>query len=223
MKMAGEQWQYGKRRISAMTNEEFNKLTPIKLYEIETSELRAMIPLMQESMRDMNKLTPIIVTEMIQMFKDFVTGLFQGLQSETDKNLHPLFNWMLSVMGFPERNIGSSLDFDNTPDKFNPPTEIIQFPKDIPKKDKPLKSIQQIDEEEEKLKKHITKITIDPIMQQYTKFLAEISAHNQRLKQFAKHNPKQVPKIKVAKGKTLQKFKNWQRINRKWMLLNKLV
>ncbi len=99
MKMAGEQWQYGKRRISAMSNEEFNKLTPIKLYEIETSELRAMIPLMQESMRDMNKLTPIIVTEMVQMFKDFAYGLVNALQSETDSFLHPMFNFLLQTMG----------------------------------------------------------------------------------------------------------------------------
>ncbi len=138
MKMAGEQWQYGKRRISAMTNEEFNKLTPIKLYEIETSELRAMIPLMQESMRDMNKLTPIIVTEMIQMFKDFILGIYQAIQQDTDATLHPLFNWMLSLMGFPQKNIGSSLDFDNLADKFNPPQQIdVPFPTPVIPKRKP--------------------------------------------------------------------------------------
>ncbi len=120
MKMAGEQWQYGKRRISAMTNEEFNKLTPVKLFEIETSELRAMIPLMQESMRDMNKLTPIIVTEMIKMFEDFVTILYQKIQGETDNFLHPLFNMMLSVLGMPTKNI-QEVDFINTLDKFQPP------------------------------------------------------------------------------------------------------
>ncbi len=132
MKMAGEQWQYGKRRISAMTNEEFNKLTPIKLYEIETSELRAMIPLMQESMRDMNKLTPIIVTEMIKMFEDFVTILYQKIQGETDNFLHPLFNMMLSVLGMPTKNI-QEVDFINTPDKFQPPGKSdVPFPTPTP-------------------------------------------------------------------------------------------
>ncbi len=135
MKMAGEQWQYGKRRISAMTNEEFNKLTPIKLFEIETSELRAMIPLMQESMRDMNKLTPIIVTEMIKMFSDFVTILYQKLTGETDNYLHPLFNMMLEFFGMPTKNI-KGVDFDNTPDKFQPPgVPDVPFPIKEPPKD----------------------------------------------------------------------------------------
>ncbi len=73
MKMAGEQWQYGKRRISAMSNEDFNKLTPIKLFQIETSELRAMIPLMESSMKDMSALTPMIIKEMVKLVEQFVT------------------------------------------------------------------------------------------------------------------------------------------------------
>ncbi len=160
MKMAGEQWQYGKRRISAMTNEEFNKLTPLKLYEIETSDLRAMIPLMQESMRDMNKLTPIIVTEMIGMFKDFINGIFGALQSETDKHLHPLFNFILSFYGFDQKNIGSSLDFDNTADKFRPPINQREtLPVRTPER-KPKKTQRQLDDErkerDERLQEQVT-------------------------------------------------------------------
>ncbi len=72
MKMAGEQWQYGKRRISAMSNEDFNKMTPEKLFQIETQELRAMIPLMEQSMKDMSALTPIIIKEMVKLVEDFI-------------------------------------------------------------------------------------------------------------------------------------------------------
>ncbi len=122
MKMAGEQWQYGKRRISAMTNEEFNKMTPQKLFEIETAELRAMIPLMQESMRDMNKLTPIIVQEMIQMFKDFINEIYKTIQTDTDSYLHPFFNFLLEQFGLPTKNIDK--DFDNDPGKFLPPKDV---------------------------------------------------------------------------------------------------
>ncbi len=121
MKMAGEQWQYGKRRISAMTNDEFNKLTPQKLFEIETQELRAMIPLMKESMADMNKLTPIIVTEMVNMFKSFAEGLIRATQESADTALHPFFNQILEFFGLPTKNLG---DFSNTPDKFQPPTYV---------------------------------------------------------------------------------------------------
>ncbi len=69
MKMAGENWQYGKRRISAMTNEDFNKMTPLKLYQVETAELRAMIPSIESSLKSMTPLTATIVTEMINTFK----------------------------------------------------------------------------------------------------------------------------------------------------------
>ncbi len=72
MKMAGEQWQYGKRRISAMSNEDFNKMTPLKLFQIETQELKQMIPLMEDSMKSMNQLTPMIVKEMVDLVKVFI-------------------------------------------------------------------------------------------------------------------------------------------------------
>ncbi len=80
MKMAGEQWQYGKRRISAMKNEDFNKLTAIKLYQIETNELREMIPIMKKSFEDMAALNPMIVNGMITMAKDFVQTLLNEAQ-----------------------------------------------------------------------------------------------------------------------------------------------
>ncbi len=69
MKMAGENWQYGKRRIFAMSNEDFNEMTPVTLYEIETQELRAIIPSIESSLQSMTPLTATIVTEMINTFK----------------------------------------------------------------------------------------------------------------------------------------------------------
>ncbi len=69
MKMAGENWQYGKRRISAMSNEDFNAMTPVKLYQIETDELRAIIPSIESSLASMTPLTSTIVTEMINTLK----------------------------------------------------------------------------------------------------------------------------------------------------------
>ncbi len=60
---AGAAWQYGKRRISAMSNEEFNKLTPLKLLEEHTALLRSAIPTIQKSMEDMS---PLVRTIMVQ-------------------------------------------------------------------------------------------------------------------------------------------------------------
>ncbi len=64
-----------------MSNEDFNKLTSLKLYEIETSELRQMIPTMKESFNEMAELNPVIVNAMIQMAKDFVQSLLNAAQS----------------------------------------------------------------------------------------------------------------------------------------------
>ncbi len=214
MKMAGEQWQYGKRRISAMTNEEFNKLTPLKLFEIETSELRSMIPLMQESMRDMNKLTPIIVTEMVQMFKDLVNGLFQALQSETDKNLHPLFNWMLALMGFPAQNIGPSQDFDNTPDKFQPPPKVIPFKQPPP----PQEFITVTPE-------IVKKETPEEFQEQATLLANIVFFRRMTVKQYNERFGKNIVNdtngrkfiFKVKKGlltDAIKKYKNWQKLQR---------
>ncbi len=122
MKMAGEQWQYGKRRISAMDNKDFNKLTPQNLFQLETEELRAMIPLIQESMRDMNQLTPIIVSEMVTMFKQFVEGLYSAANEAGAEIFHPFFNFILQSFGLPTKNLAGSFGFGtNTQDKFQPP------------------------------------------------------------------------------------------------------
>ncbi len=85
MKMAGENWQYGKRRISAMTNEDFNKLTPLKLYQIETAELRAIIPSIESSLQSMTPLTATIVTEMINTFKVGAEAAAKYIQSFLDQ------------------------------------------------------------------------------------------------------------------------------------------
>ena len=128
MKMAGEQWQYGKRRIAAMSNEDFNKLTPQKLINIETKELRAMIPTIQQSMKDMSVLTPTIVQEMINMYKAFLYQIYGEIQGTADEALHPFFNFMLESLGLPTKKI--NVDTINTEDKFQPPVE---EPEGLPK------------------------------------------------------------------------------------------
>ncbi len=60
---AGSAWQYGKRRISALSNEEFNKLTPLSLLQEHSQLLRDAIPDIQKGMEDMS---PLIRTIMVQ-------------------------------------------------------------------------------------------------------------------------------------------------------------
>ncbi len=133
MKMAGEQWQFGKRRISAMSNEDFNKLTSLKLYEIETSELRQMIPTMKKSFDDMTALNPVIVNAMIQMAKDFVQSLLNAAQSG-DGLAGYIWRLIWQIPGEPgtvgelpsstqETKGGKSEDFDTLPAPGEKPTE----------------------------------------------------------------------------------------------------
>ncbi len=68
MFQAGEGWQYGKRRISAMTNEDFNKLTPERLLQNQAATLRSSISTIEKSMNDM---TPMIKT-IISQYGDFL-------------------------------------------------------------------------------------------------------------------------------------------------------
>ncbi len=68
MFQAGEGWQYGKRRISAMSNEDFNKLTPLRLLQNQAANLRSSISTIEKSMNDM---TPMIRTIILQ-YGDFL-------------------------------------------------------------------------------------------------------------------------------------------------------
>ncbi len=91
----------------------------------------------------------------------------------------------------------------------------------------------EIDEEERKLKEHIKKVTTDPLMQQYTTFLAEISSFNQSIK-VALHQVAISPsgsktaKLRIVKSLVNAKkakvlaFTNWKRNNARWLSVNKL-
>jgi len=68
MYQAGEGWQYGKRRISALSNDDFNKLTPQSLMERQAMELKGAIPIIENSMRNMNRMIPMI----IEQYGDFI-------------------------------------------------------------------------------------------------------------------------------------------------------
>ncbi len=72
---AGGAWQYGKRRISAMSNEEFNKTTPLSLLKEHTQLLREAIPSIQQSLNDM---TPLIKT-LMEQFGDFVNEAVKAI------------------------------------------------------------------------------------------------------------------------------------------------
>ncbi len=71
-KQFGENFQYGKRRISAMSNDDFNKLTPAKLLSNANDELRSQIPLMKQSMEDMREFQTFIVKEFLLTIRSII-------------------------------------------------------------------------------------------------------------------------------------------------------
>ncbi len=77
----GTMFQYGKRRISAMSNEEFNALTPQMLQERMTRQLEGMIPEMGRQIQAMQPLIKLILSEFgayISQAGDLVTHTLLG-------------------------------------------------------------------------------------------------------------------------------------------------
>ncbi len=84
----GTMFQYGKRRISAMSNEEFNKLTPEMLQERMTTQLKGMIPQMKEQIQAMSDLVPIIIEE----FGRYINLAIKAIPQTADAILSPVPN-----------------------------------------------------------------------------------------------------------------------------------
>ncbi len=78
-KQFGENFQYGKRRISAMDNDEFNKLTPKILMSNANRELTDMMPEMKESIIQMQEFQIFLVKEFLNMIQNFVSSMPQYL------------------------------------------------------------------------------------------------------------------------------------------------
>ena len=89
-KQFGENFQYGKRRISAMSNEEFNKLTPKMIQDNANDELKAMIPSMEASIGDMREFQKFVIEKFVQMIEDLIHGLPQNILDilQIDIKLH---------------------------------------------------------------------------------------------------------------------------------------
>ncbi len=110
-KQFGENFQFGKRRISAMSNDAFNKLTPKILMENSSSELREMIPSMKDSLRSMDEFQKFIIQEFL--------GMVRGLPAE-----------LLKFMGIDPRVFEE--DYDAYVDSFNPKPGTFKDPRDDP-------------------------------------------------------------------------------------------
>ncbi len=111
-KQFGENYEYGRRRIKSLSNEDFNKLTPQQLMATQRAELNTAIPEIMKSIEDMRELQNFIVKEFVAL----MAAIPKALQEGIDENiLHPLFDLIT------QSGVTSATNPNLDKDKFNPP------------------------------------------------------------------------------------------------------
>jgi len=81
----GLSYQYAKRKISSMTNEEFNKLTVTDLQAMIKGSIQSGIPQMQASMDDMLTLQTKIVDHLVSAILQIPKDIYEGVTDSPDK------------------------------------------------------------------------------------------------------------------------------------------
>ncbi len=89
----GESFQYGKRKISAMTNEEFNKLDAETLMMRQQKQINAIIPALKESMTTYTEsMTPFILEIFGKMVQSVVNRTMEQIGKGSDSALDDLWH-----------------------------------------------------------------------------------------------------------------------------------
>ncbi len=78
----GTNFQYGKRKISAMSNEEFNKIQPGDIYKGISEDIKRMIPTFKQQNADMQQLQSEIITQLLEYVKQFPQDVKSQLPSQ---------------------------------------------------------------------------------------------------------------------------------------------
>ncbi len=86
MYFAGAGWQIGKRKISAIPNDQFNKLSAKDLLEGFTADLRSTIPTLERSLQDITPLVKIL----IEQYGEFAREIIAATPSAIETGLRPL-------------------------------------------------------------------------------------------------------------------------------------
>ncbi len=75
----GKAYQYGKRKISSMSNEEFNKLDTKQLGQEILTDYRNIIPSVSQAIQESNEFQSLIVNQLAQILKDLPADLIGGV------------------------------------------------------------------------------------------------------------------------------------------------
>ncbi len=85
----GRAFQFGKRKISAMSNEEFNKLDIVTMFESISNEYVRMIPTVKDAMSQSVDLQVAIVKELLRVIPELGKALFSAETFPHSAHGHP--------------------------------------------------------------------------------------------------------------------------------------
>ncbi len=85
----GRAFQFGKRKISAMGNEEFNKLDIVTMFETISNEYTRMIPSVEKAMSQSVELQVSIVKELLRVIPELGKALFSAETFPHSAHGHP--------------------------------------------------------------------------------------------------------------------------------------
>ncbi len=80
----GKAYQYGKRKISAMSNDEFNKLDTKQLGQEILTDYRNIIPSVSQAIKESNEFQSLIVNQLAQILKDLPADLIGGVTNNQE-------------------------------------------------------------------------------------------------------------------------------------------
>ncbi len=143
MYFAGAGWQIGKRKMSAIPNDEFNKMSAKQLLEGFTADLRSTIPTLERSLND---ITPLIET-LIKQYGEFVTLAASVIPKVAEQTAQDIFtastskegtfaNWLRGLFpSLPDadakmmaKQLSKSVDPNLDPNKFVAPFRLPTSP-----------------------------------------------------------------------------------------------
>ncbi len=120
----GTSFQYGKRKISSMSNEEFNALSATDLHGELQADIRAMIPNMNQSFKIMEQFQIDIINSMVntlklageQFFRWITTGKTgtEEFQTETGFSNIDFTGGTFEIQGGSRQHIINPNDFKNS-------------------------------------------------------------------------------------------------------------
>ncbi len=82
----GKSYQYGKRKISSMTNEEFNKLDAKQLSEQLVTDYTNMIPALSKAVKESDKFQSVVIQEIGDIIKKLPSDIQKVIFTDTDAN-----------------------------------------------------------------------------------------------------------------------------------------